>query len=152
GVPHHTIILQGEAGIGKSRLFEDLLRQAETLRVNMHYGSGDPIEKSSSYHAWRPIFNQILQIEDLLAHAEEARHLIENKVAEKLNDIDPDLERYLPLMEAILPIQIPDNELTRAMAGEIRGGNIRELLTRVLSQEAREAPLLIVMEDLHWFD
>jgi predicted ATPase len=38
------------------------------------------------------------------------------------------------------------------MTGEIRGSNIREVLTRVLSHEAEQAPLLIVLEDLHWFD
>ena len=32
GALHQTIVLQGEAGIGKSRLFEDLVRQAETLQ------------------------------------------------------------------------------------------------------------------------
>src|SRR6185503_21338303 len=65
GVPHHTIILQGEAGIGKTRLFEDLVRQAETLHVHMHNGTGDPIERLSMYHAWRPIFNRIFNIEEL---------------------------------------------------------------------------------------
>jgi class 3 adenylate cyclase/tetratricopeptide (TPR) repeat protein len=155
GVPHHTMILQGEAGIGKSRLFEDLVRQAETLRVNMYNGGGDPIEKSSSYHAWRPIFNTIFKIEDLLPKldsVDEARTAIEKKIVDKLTAIDPDLARYAPLVDVILPIQIPDNELTSAMTGEIRGGNIRELLTRLLSYEASQAPLLIVMEDLHWFD
>jgi len=155
GVPHHTIILQGEAGIGKSRLFEDLVRQAETLRVKMYTGGGDPIEKSSSYHAWRPVFNTIFQLEDLLSKTDsvdEARTAIEKKIVEKLSLIDPDLARYAPLVDVILPIQIPDNELTSAMAGEIRGGNVRELLTRVLSYEASQSPLLIVMEDLHWFD
>lgn len=155
GVPHHTIILQGEAGIGKSRLFEDLVRQAETLRVKMVTGGGDPIERSSSYHAWRPIFNTIFQIEDLLSKidsVDEARAAIEKQIVEKLNLIDPDLARYVPLVDVILPLQIPDNELTSAMTGEIRGGNIRELLARVLSYEASQAPLLIVMEDLHWFD
>jgi hypothetical protein len=97
GVPHHTIILQGEAGIGKSRLFEDLVRQAETLRVKMYTGGGDPIEKSSSYHAWRPVFNTIFQLEDLLSKidsVDEARTAIEKKIVEKLTLIDPDLARY----------------------------------------------------------
>jgi len=155
GVPQHTIVLQGEAGIGKTRLFEDLVRQAETLRVHMLSGSGDPIEKSGLYHAWRPIFNRLFNIEELLIGAdsmEEARLAIEKQVVEKLDEIDPDLGRYVPLLDVILPIQIPDNELTSAMMGEIRGSNIREVLTRVLSYEAAQAPLLIVMEDLHWFD
>ena len=38
------------------------------------------------------------------------------------------------------------------MTGEIRGGNIREILARVLAHEATQTPLLIVLEDLHWFD
>ena len=155
GVPHHTIILQGEAGIGKTRLFEDLVRQAETLHVHMHNGTGDPIEKSSSYHAWRPIFNRIFNIEELLAGADsvaEARAVIEKQVTEKLSAIDSDLVRYTPLLDAIIPMNITDNELTSAMTGEIRASNIREVLTRVLAHETRQAPLLIVMEDLHWFD
>jgi len=155
GIPHHTIILQGEAGIGKSRLFEDLVRQAETLHVNMYNGGGDPIEKSSSYHAWRPVFNKLFKIEDLLSRVDsvdKARDVIEKRVTDILQAIDPDLVRYVPLLDVILPIQIPDNELTSAMTGEIRGGNIREMLTRILSHAASLAPLLIVMEDLHWFD
>jgi class 3 adenylate cyclase/tetratricopeptide (TPR) repeat protein len=155
GVPHHTLILQGEAGIGKSRLFEDLVRQAETLRVNMYNGGGDPIEKSTSYHAWRPIFNKLFKIEDLISKidsVDEAHALIEKRIADVLNAIDPDLVRYLPLLDVILPMQITDNELTSAMTGEIRGGNIREMLARILSYAASQAPLLIVMEDLHWFD
>jgi class 3 adenylate cyclase/tetratricopeptide (TPR) repeat protein len=155
GAAHQTVVLLGEAGIGKSRLFEDLVRQAETLRVNMFTGGGDPIEKSNPYHAWRPIFNQIFGIENLPGKAEsveETRGLIHDRVVAKLTEIDPDLARYAPLVDVVLPIQIPDNELTAAMKGEIRGGNIRELLTRLLAYEADQAPLLIVLEDLHWFD
>ncbi|HEX2998017.1 MAG TPA: AAA family ATPase [Anaerolineales bacterium] len=155
GAPHQTIVLLGEAGIGKSRLFEDLVRQAETLHVKMFVGRGDTIEKSNPYHAWRPVFNRIFGIEELLAkneRPEEARAAIENNVTEKLIRIDPDLVRYIPLIEVVLPIAFDDNEFTAAMSGEIRGGNVRELLTRLLSYEARQAPLLIVMEDLHWFD
>jgi len=155
GALHQTIILQGEAGIGKSRLFEDLARQAETLRVKMFSGNGDPIEKNSSYFAWRPIFNRILELEEIIAQPEmdeKDRDAIQSKVLAKLTEIDADLARYAPLLDVLLPIPILDNELTSAMMGEIRAGNTREVLTRLLSHEATKAPLLIVIEDLHWVD
>lgn len=155
GAPHQTLILLGEAGIGKSRLFEDLVRQTETLHIHMLSGSGDTIEKNSPYHAWRPVFYKIFEIDDLVAAAEfpaEIRSAIQDSVFAKLNEIDPELARYSPLLDVLLPIQIPDNEFTASMTGEIRGGNLRELLTRLLSFESSKAPLMIVMEDLHWFD
>jgi len=155
GAPHQTLILQGEAGIGKSRLFEDLIRQAETLDVKMFVGNGDAIEKVSPYHAWRPIFNQIFDIDESFAQGEftdAPQASIEDSVLAKLTEIDPDLVRYAPLVDVVLPISITDNELTSAMSGEIRGGNVRELLTRLLAFEASQSPMLIVMEDLHWLD
>lgn len=155
GTAHQAIILQGEAGIGKSRLFEDLTRQAETLRVKMFSGGGDGIEKNSSYFAWRPIFNRILGLEELLTQAEtdeQTRNAIQSRVVQKLNEVDTDLTRYAPLLSVLLPVQIDDNELTASLIGEIRAGNTREVLTRLLNHEARLAPLLIVIEDLHWFD
>ena len=155
GEQHQTLVLEGEAGIGKSRLFEDLIRQAETLNVKTFVGNGDAIEKSSPYHAWRPIFDQIFRIEDLPStgdFSEEAAATIQNRVIEKVTKIDPDLARYAPLVDVVLPISLQDNEFTSAMSGEIRGGNVRELLARLLSFEASLAPLLIVIEDLHWFD
>ena len=154
GEQHQTLIVQGEAGIGKTRLFEDLVRQAESLHLNMFLGGGDPIERTNSYHAWRSIFYRLFEIEDLTGSAltEEARSLIESKVLAKLQQIDPDLVRYFPLFDVILPIHVPDNSFTSSMAGEIRSSNIREVLSRVLAHAARQAPLLIVLEDLHWFD
>src|SRR5215212_5158886 len=141
GTLHQTIVLQGESGIGKSRLFEDLIRQAETLDVKTFVGSGDGIEKSNPYHAWRPIFDKIFEIEELPIKSdfpEEIQAAIHTSVIDKLKRIDPDLARYAPLIDVVLPISIPDNELTSAMSGEIRGGNIANCwLVCWLSKRAR---------------
>lgn len=155
GKPQQTMVIRGEAGIGKSRLTEDLIRQAESLQVNFLMGAGDSIDKSTPYHAWKPVFGRVFGIEEILEQPqllEEHRQIIREKVTDKLEQVDPDLARYAPLVSVVLPTDIPENEFTSAMTGETRGGNIRELLVRLLNHESRRSALLIVMEDLHWFD
>ncbi len=75
GEPQQTIVLQGEAGIGKSRIFEDLVRQAESLNVNMFSGAGDAIEKNNPYFSWRPVFNRIFGIEEFTAKTEYSEEI-----------------------------------------------------------------------------
>ncbi len=155
GASNQVVIMSGEAGIGKSRLTEELLRQSASLGVSTFKGEGDSIEKSTPYHAWRPIFNKIFGIEEILLEPQlldEHREMIQKHVLAKIEEIDPDLIRYAPLLSVILPMDIPDNDFTSAMTGEIRGGNIREVLVRILGHEAARAPMLVIMEDLHWLD
>ncbi|MEW6240343.1 MAG: adenylate/guanylate cyclase domain-containing protein [Chloroflexota bacterium] len=155
GAANQVVILSGEAGIGKSRLTEELMRQSASLGVNTFKGEGDSIEKSTPYHAWRPVFDKIFGIEEILLEPQlldEHRATIHKRVLAKVEEIEPDLIRYVPLLSVVLPVDIPDNDFTASMTGEIRGGNIREVLVRILGHEAGRAPMLIIMEDLHWLD
>ena len=104
GEPHQTLVLQGEAGIGKSRLFEDLVRQAETLNVKMFSGErGCASRRIQSLSCLASIFNKIFDIEEFVCEdvniTEETEAAIQNNVLEKLTEIDPDLARYAPLVD-----------------------------------------------------
>ena len=155
GTPFQAIVLHGEAGIGKSRLMEELLHQAEASQVKFFSGAADPIEKSNPYFAWRAVFNRLFEIEEFTSKPQlndEDRSRILEKVMAKLDSLAPELSRYAPLLNVVLPISLPENEITSAMTGEVRGGNIRDLLGRLLQAEATQSPILVALEDLHWLD
>ena len=86
-----TIIIEGEAGIGKSRLVEDLLQQAEALGVAKLIGAGSAIEHATPYHGWRPIFKQIFNLDDLPKTAAVRRAHVLDKLEVEFMSI-PDSE------------------------------------------------------------
>jgi class 3 adenylate cyclase/tetratricopeptide (TPR) repeat protein len=155
GLPFQAVILHGEAGIGKTRLIEELLHQAQVSQVRSFHGEGNSIEKNSPYFAWRPIFSQVFGTGELVSKpqlSDEDRAAVREAVLAKLNQIDPELARSAPLLSVVLPVTIPENEFTSAMTGEVRGSNIRDLLVQLLQNEADQSPILVALEDLHWFD
>jgi class 3 adenylate cyclase len=150
---HVNLLIEGEAGIGKSRLLGDLLAQAEDARVDYLLGAGDAIDRSTAYHAWRPIFNRLFDVSALADDpALESRQVLRERVLAHLEAAIPELIDLAPLLNAVLPLDLPDNGLTVPMSGDVRADNTADLLVGLLIEQAREQPLLIALEDAHWFD
>jgi class 3 adenylate cyclase/tetratricopeptide (TPR) repeat protein len=140
------LVLQGEAGIGKSTLVAWLLARAGELGVRPGFGSGDAIERSVAYRAWRPIIAALAGFTDD-APLDEASASLQAAVGEH-----PWAQPWAPLLNAVLPLELPENEVTVAMTGPVRGENTRDLLVHLLRSAAVREPLLIVLEDAHWMD
>jgi class 3 adenylate cyclase/tetratricopeptide (TPR) repeat protein len=138
------VLVEGEAGIGKTRLLADFVQAAQRLGVRCLLGNGDAIEASTPYHAWRPV------LRELFAEASEAS-LVE-AVQARLGAIDRGYLRLLPLLNSVLPLDLPDNELTAQLSGEARSDNLHEMLLRLLEEEALAAPVTLLMEDAVWLD
>jgi class 3 adenylate cyclase/tetratricopeptide (TPR) repeat protein len=140
-------VLVGEAGIGKSRLIEYLLNQARPIGVQTLVGAGDAIEATSPYRAWRPILRQLLGLQKLPADREIQR----NHVISVLSEIG-DLSGISPVINAILPLDFPESELTQAMSGDVRADNIQAIVTALVQAAAEKGPLLLVFDDAQWLD
>jgi class 3 adenylate cyclase/tetratricopeptide (TPR) repeat protein len=153
------IVIEGEAGIGKSRLVEFLQSEAEAHGASYLIGAGDAVEKTTPYNAWRAIFRWLFKLDELPENATLRRRRVLDQLASQ-----PELQPLLPLLEAVLPLEFGgregregpldggDNELTGQMTGQVRADNIRDLLLRLLQTAVAGEPRLIILEDAHWLD
>ena len=136
---HGTVLLEGEAGIGKSRLAAEVAARSRDLGLPTFQGTADAVERGRAYHAWRGVFAALLagdSTEALLA---------------RLAALDPALAPRAPLLNAVLPLGLPETPLTARMDAAVRAENTRDLMVRLLL-ELTGGSLSLVLEDAHWFD
>ncbi|WKZ41265.1 MAG: adenylate/guanylate cyclase domain-containing protein [Anaerolineales bacterium] len=143
----NVVVIEGEAGIGKSRLISDLIVHAQENAIPIVVGAGYAIEQSTPYHAWRPVFEAILGL-DAADDGERRRE----KAREWLRAHDASLLDRAPLLSPVLSLDTQDNSLTKQMTGQVRAENTRSLLIAILRLFIGDAPKLLVLEDTHWFD
>ncbi len=143
-----TIVVRGEAGMGKTRLIEEFRRRADAAGfrcVTAHvldFGAGvgsDPI---------RQLAHALLSIgadADATARASAIADGIRDGIADGEIEIFLHDLLNLPQPAALQPIYDAMNPATRA-AGRARA--VAKLCRRL----ARRRPLLVIVEDAHWAD
>lgn len=144
-----TII--GEAGIGKTRIVEELVQQlvvgepaASVPPFLLFGGECQSYDQTTPYAAIRPLLAQVLRLPlgTITLAAVERRVL----------DLAPELVRFAPLLGAIIGAQFADTSLTTALGPQQRHDRAVELVEALLLGEATLQPLVVVIDDIHWAD
>jgi class 3 adenylate cyclase len=143
-----VIVIEGEPGIGKSRLVDDSLRLARRMGLPLFYGLGDAVEQATPYHAWRSVLRQLLDIGPNPKPEERRQRLLDRLAA------DPDMLARAPLLRNVLALDLPHTDLTADMTGQTRADNTRDLILHLVQGAVRRArrPRVLVLEDAHWMD
>ena len=140
-----TVVIEGEAGIGKSRLLAAFLEDAAERPVRLLTSAADAVEQSTGHLVWQELLLQLLQLAEV-APAARGAHVM------RLLADDASIHALVPLLNAILNLDLPDTALTREMSGAVRASNLHVLVAHLLSFSAARQPLLIVIDDVHWMD
>lgn len=125
-----TVLLLGEAGIGKSRLCRQMAQWAGDRSVRVAAGRAVP---SSTSTPFRPLTDALMQV------------LRDGRDEQVLHE--PTLVRWLPLLEPVLPLHAPPGPPTADVPPNLRGEALVQLLRRLASEG-----LVVMLEDLHWAD
>lgn len=139
--------IAAEAGMGKSRLVAEFVRVARRRGVVVAFGECQSFGTNTSYSVWREIWRRVLRLEDDDSGADQRR-----AVEAELAAIDPALVARAPLLETVLGLEIPDNEMTASLDAKLRKASLEDLLTTCLRARASGEPLVLVLEDCHWID
>ena len=137
------VLFEGEAGIGKSRLVDETVARAEGVGIPVLQGYASAIERDTPYYVWRDVVAEVMGL-DLAADPEATRGAV-------LASLGEDAE-LAPLLNALLPLDLPQNERTSPMTGQVRADNTQALVSRILARGVADRPTMLVLEDAHWFD
>ncbi|MEM9595475.1 MAG: DUF917 family protein [Acidobacteriota bacterium] len=140
------VLLEGEAGIGKSCLLEQVSRRAASLDLICLQGEGDPIEDTTPYFAWRAVFAELLGVG--AGEGTGTRNLaILRQAAQR-----PELRRLSPLLQDVLGMALSDNEHTADLSGAPRGEATRWLLVELLRGAVEDRAPVLILDDAQWLD
>jgi class 3 adenylate cyclase/predicted ATPase len=141
-----VVAVVGEPGVGKSRLYWEFTRSHRTHgclileAVSVSYG------RATTYLPVIDLLKRYAQIEPW----DDGRKIRE-KVTGKIFTLDRALEHCLAPILSLLDAPVDDTEWER-LDPVRRRHRLHEAVRQLLLREARERPVLLVFEDLHWID
>ncbi len=135
GIPS-CVFITGEAGIGKSRLIEELKHEAAFQKFLILQGNCFAQDSTFPYSLWTDALRSFLAAKSQM------------ETSKLLGAFAPELVKLIPELSLILP-SIKATPLLNPAAEKHR---LSESLARFATSLAIANPLLIILEDLHWSD
>jgi predicted ATPase/class 3 adenylate cyclase len=141
-----SVLLCGEAGIGKSGL---------VTHLRQHVGKARIIEMRCSVYQQSSAFHPIMELLEQsvlgLRREDDAATRI-SKMEAYLDQFGVNLPDTIPLLAGLLNTPVPDRYPPLALSAEGVRLKTLELLLHIVLRRALREPVLLIVEDLHWAD
>lgn len=140
----HLLDIVGEAGIGKTRLLEEIRALAPDFRVLA--ASADPYAASTPYYPFRTLLRDVLEVEPS-SDATEMTALLTDRTASRR----PDLVPLIPLLAVPLDVGVRATIQADQIDPRFRKARIHDVVGEVLAAFL-DTPTMLVFEDATWLD
>jgi predicted ATPase/DNA-binding winged helix-turn-helix (wHTH) protein len=142
-----VVAIIGEPGVGKSRLVHEFIRANHPSRWRSLETASASYRRTASYQPVIDLLKIYFKIQDSDDIGE-----VRNKVMYQLLRFGQDLApRFIPAILAFLDVPI-DDPLWQTLDPSQRRQHMLDTLKHLILCEARQRPLILVFEDVHWID
>jgi predicted ATPase/class 3 adenylate cyclase len=141
------IAIEGRAGVGKTRLAEEVVRHWVAQGGNGFVGQAAAYRANSPYHVWANFWHSFFGF----AEADNAERRWQKVTVAFARDV-PDLVPWAGILAPVLGLPFDSAALFASLDAADRRRKLFEVTFKLLAARAARGPLLILLEDLHWAD
>lgn len=135
----------GEPGMGKTRLVEDVCARSTDFRVI--HSRCEEYERATPYFAFRSIVRAALGVDD-----DAETDIVVARLGQAIQEVDPNLEPWTPLIGILLGLDLPDTPETAALGERFIRDRLSEVAIQFIGALLSGAPSAFVIEDIHHLD
>jgi class 3 adenylate cyclase/tetratricopeptide (TPR) repeat protein len=136
--------LVGDAGIGKSRIVEELCDRAEGLTLVS--AACEQYEATTPYHPFRTLLRGLL---DVAVDGDPEANSV--ALSDRLEQIDRELVPWTPLVADVIDAPVHSTPEADDLQPAFRRARLHGVVETVLG-ELLDPPTLLLCEDVHWMD
>ena len=138
-----ALVVEGETGVGKSRLTAEALARHPGLVISTV--RGEPYGTTFPYRALRDAVRQLVGVE----RAEP--EVMSRQLVRRLRALDRALVPVAPLIGEVADITVPSTAEVDEIEPRFRRDRMAEAIIRLIEDRV-SGPLVVVVEDAHWVD
>jgi len=141
-----AVVIEGEPGVGKSALVNNMARIARISSITVLMGKCEAIHVLTPFFVWRKIIYDLL-FEDESLSPTQALSQLEAAV-------DPQWLPYLPLLQSIVALPFSYESIKQFEELSVEGSNARiiNLIAHIIAERSAQLPMLIIIENGQWID
>jgi len=142
-----VVLIHGGAGVGKSRLLQELTHLAENRGFAVHMGVTPSYAAHLPFAGWDAALNSLLGLDPASPEARET--------ARRLETLTAVLERYgiapwAALLAPLVGLTAPPSSDVLALPPTMRDTQRQSMFLELWLQAAQEQPRLLILDNVHW--
>ncbi len=141
-----VVAVVGEPGVGKSRLFHELIQSPAAVGCRVLHASAASHGRAISYLPVIDLLKALFRIDE-----RDDTRSIRAKATGHVLTLDEGLKDLLPPILWLLDA-LPDDDRLRHLEPPQRRQLTLDAIKRLFCRESQLQPLVLVLEDLHWID